>query len=75
MALWSDYGGRTWLRFVRLSTLDEPHAFAPDVHIFTRSKLPWMQVPKRVPASNAFYKLDDVWPAESLQRFRVNRAA
>jgi len=60
---------------VRVGTLDDASAITPDVHIFTRSKLPWMQVPKRVPASNAFYKLDDVWPAESLQRFRVNRAA
>ena len=41
-ALWSDYGGRPALRFVRVGTLDEPAALPPDVHIFTRSKLPWV---------------------------------
>ena len=40
--LWSDYGGRPALRFVRVTTLDEPTAIEPDVHIFTRSKLPWI---------------------------------
>src|ERR1700676_2469222 len=27
--------------FVRAGTLDKPAAVTPDVHIFTRSKLPW----------------------------------
>jgi hypothetical protein len=40
-AVWSDYGGRAKLRFVRIGTLDDPAALAPDVHIYTRSKLPW----------------------------------
>ncbi|MGH3050865.1 MAG: GFA family protein, partial [Gaiellaceae bacterium] len=30
------------LRYVRAGTLDDPSAVAPDVHIFTRSKLPWV---------------------------------
>ena len=32
-ALWSDYGGRPALRFVRVGTLDQPAALPPDVHI------------------------------------------
>ena len=28
------------VRFVRVGTLDEPTAITPDVHIYTRSKLP-----------------------------------
>ena len=39
-ALWSDYGRRPALRFVRVGTLDTAAALSPDVHIFTRSKLP-----------------------------------
>src|SRR5438552_10065309 len=41
-AVWSNYGGRTKLCFVRVGTLDEPATFPPDVHIYTRSKLPWV---------------------------------
>src|SRR3954449_2104571 len=41
-ALWSDYGHRPALRFVRVGTLDEPDALPPDVHIYVRSKLPWV---------------------------------
>lgn len=70
-ALWSDYGRRPGLRFVRLGTLDDPTALAPDVHIFTRSKLPWITLPEGVPAFDVFYELEQLWPAESLERRRV----
>ena len=70
-AMWSDYGGRPALRFVRVSTLDAPHAFAPDVHIFTRSKVPWVGLPADAPAFEVFYKLDEQWPAEALERRRA----
>ena len=40
LRVWSHYGGLTKLRFVRVGTLDDPAALPPDVHIYTRSKLP-----------------------------------
>ncbi|HEX3667412.1 MAG TPA: GFA family protein [Rhizomicrobium sp.] len=67
-ALWSDYGGRPQLRFVRVGTLDEPHALRPDVHIFTRSKLPWVGLPADTPAYEIYYDMKSLWPAESLTR-------
>jgi len=54
--------------FVRAGTLDDPTAVRPDVHIFTRSKLPWIHLPEGVPAFESFYRLDRVWSAESLAR-------
>jgi len=42
-ALWSDYGRRPNLRFVRVGTLDKPGALKPDVHIYTRWKAKWAQ--------------------------------
>ena len=39
-ALWSDYGRRKVMLFVRMVTLKDARRFSPDVHIFTRSKLP-----------------------------------
>ena len=70
-ALWSDYGGRPVLRFVRVGTLDDPAALPPDVHIFTRSKLPWVALPQSVPAFEVYYDTQALWPAASLARRRA----
>jgi hypothetical protein len=67
-ALWSDYGRRPGLRFVRVATLDDPNAFPPQAHIFTRSKLRWVHLPKGVPAFEAYYDMARTWPPESLAR-------
>ncbi len=70
-ALWSDYGARPALRFVRVGTLDDPRALPPDVHIYTRSKLPWIALPETTPAFEAYYDMRALWPAESLERRRA----
>lgn len=70
-ALWSDYGHRPALRFVRVGTLDAPGAVSPDVHIFTRSKLPWVTLPEEVPAFAVYYDMERLWPAASLARRRA----
>ncbi len=67
-ALWSDYGRRRVLSFLRIGTLDDPRAFAPDVHIFTRSKQPWVGLPDDVPAFEVYYDVQQLWPARSLAR-------
>jgi len=73
--LWSRYHGAPGdPLFVRAGTLDRPEAVKPDVHIFTRSKLPWLTLPADVPAYESFYKIDEVWPAASRERLRRNRA-
>jgi hypothetical protein len=69
VALWSNYGGAAdLLRFVRIGTLDEPGALPPDVHIYTRSKLPWVRLPEDAPAFEAYYDSKALWPAASLER-------
>ncbi len=67
-AVWSHYGGRDRLCFVRVGTLDDPAALTPDVHIYTRSKLPWVALPPDAPAFDIYYDLSKLWPAESLAR-------
>lgn len=59
-------------RFVKVGTLDDPAAIRPDVHIWTRSKLPTTVVPADVPSFDEFYDLKATWPAESLARLRAN---
>jgi hypothetical protein len=69
-ALWSDYGGRPF-RFVRATTLDDRGALKPDAHIFTRSKLAWVQIPEDQPAFEIFYDMETQWSPEALARRRV----
>jgi len=73
-ALWSDYGRRKWLSFVRLATLDRPSEFPPDVHIYTRSKLDWVPLPAGAGVFEAYYDLEAEWPKESLDRLGEARA-
>ncbi|MFI4947176.1 MAG: GFA family protein [Alphaproteobacteria bacterium] len=59
---------------LRSGTLDRPEEIAPDVHIFTRSKRPWVTLPERIPAFEAFYKIAELWPEASRERMRRNIA-
>jgi hypothetical protein len=70
IAVYSDYG-RGDVLFVRAGTLDDPSAVAPDVHIYTRSKLPWIALPDSVPAFDVYYDAKALWPEASLERFRA----
>lgn len=67
VAIYSEYG-RPQVRFVRAGTLDDPSTVAPDVHIFTRSKLDWVRLPDSVPAVDVYYDRFELWPAASLER-------
>jgi hypothetical protein len=63
------------LRFVRGGTLDDPSSVVPDVHIYTRSKLPWVELPVGVPAFRSYYDPAQLWPAESRERYRAAMAS
>lgn len=61
VALWSHYGGMgEKAAFIRVGTLEDPDACAPQVHIFTRSKQPWFQLPDDASAFEIFYSRDDL---------------
>ena len=68
IAVWSDYGARPYVRFVRIGTLDKPSEIQPDVHIFTRSKQPWVGLPANARAYDIYYDMQKEWPPESLAR-------
>jgi hypothetical protein len=72
VALWSSYAGAgPIIRFVRVGTLDNPDLLAPDIHIFTASKQPWVVIPDGVPSVPEYYDRDNHWPAASLARRRA----
>jgi hypothetical protein len=70
VAVFSHYG-RPEVRFVRGGTLDQPSGVIPDVHIFTRSKLPWITLPDSTPAFEVYYDSKVLWPAASLERLEA----
>jgi hypothetical protein len=63
------------VRFVRGGTLDQPSSVVPDVHIFTRSKLPWVTLPDSAPAFEVYYDSRALWPAASLVRLEAIMAS
>jgi hypothetical protein len=74
VAVFSEYGGPE-LRFVRGGTLGDPRSVTPDVHIYTRSKVPWLALPDSAPAFEAFYDIKALWPAASLERLEALRSS
>jgi len=70
VAVYSEYG-RPEVLFVRAGTLDEPREITPDVHIYTRSKVPWVALPDGASAFEVYYDSKKLWPPESLERVRA----
>ena len=70
VAVFSHYGGPA-VSFVRAGTLDTPAMVAPDVHIYTQSKVPWVRLPDDVPAFERYYDSKQLWPAASLERLQA----
>jgi hypothetical protein len=70
VAVFSEYG-RPAVLFVRAGTLDDPDAVTPDVHIYTRSKVPWVVLPDGAPAFEEYYDTKALWPADSYARVRA----
>ncbi len=68
VAVWSDYGPKPNIRFVRVGTLDQPGALKPDVHIFTRWKVKWLNLPQGTPAFRDYYERSKLWPKASARR-------
>src|SRR5262249_52651234 len=69
VAVWSNYGSAgPIIRFVRVGTLDAPDHLPPDIHIFTSSKQPWVQLPAGVPSVPEYYERESYWPTDSLGR-------
>lgn len=69
IAVWSHYAGAgPAIKFVRVGALDDPDLLPPDIHIFTSSKQPWVEIGSGVPAVAEYYDRKRYWPAESLAR-------
>lgn len=68
VAVWSNYfmqGIKDMVRFVRVGTLDNPDLLPPDIHIFTESKQPWINLSPDDLAVKEFYDYKKVWTREN----------
>lgn len=69
VALWSHYAGAgTRFAFLRVSTLDRAADVAPDVHIFTLTKLPWIALPEGTPVFEEYYDRNVIWRSQAVAR-------
>lgn len=76
VALWSHYGGAgPAIAFMRVGTLDDPDAVPPDIHIYTASKQPWVELSHAVPAVKGYYKMSEYWPEDSMARLKAAKEA
>lgn len=74
--LWSTYpDAGPAVRSLRAGTLDRPARIRPDIHIYTSTRLPWVELAPQPRVVPAFYAPKAVWPAKSLSRYRAARTA
>jgi hypothetical protein len=77
VAVWSNYfmgGIKDLIRFLRVGTLDNPDLLPPDVHIYTVSKQPWVNLPPDDLAVKEFYDYEKTWSSENQERLMALRA-
>jgi hypothetical protein len=67
IAVWSVYSLPT-VRFIRVGTLDNPDIAAPDIHIFTSSKQPWVVLPENALVMPEYYDAAKHWTTANLER-------
>ena len=78
VTVWSNYyfgGLRDYIRFIRVGSLDNPDVMPPDVHIFTSTKQPWVILPPKDYAVEAYYDTDETWSPDSLKRLEAIKSA
>jgi hypothetical protein len=71
-AVFSEYDSPNVL-FVRGGTLDDPTQITPDVHIYTRSKVGWLDLPDGVPQYDVYYDTKKLWRPGSYERLKATR--
>jgi len=73
IAVWSHYrAAGQKAAFIRGGTLDEKSEIAPDVHIYTAAKLPWVTISDGKPSFEDIYPDPrQVWPSDSIDRWRA----
>jgi hypothetical protein len=77
VAVWSHYGSAgEAASFIRVGTLDDRGAITPDVHIFTSTRVAWVELNDGKPAFEEFYPdREAVWSPDARARWTALMAA
>ncbi len=67
-------GIKDGIRFIRVGTLDDPDLLPPDVHIYTESKQPWINLSPDDLAVKEFYDYEKTWTSDNLKILKSLRA-
>lgn len=68
-AVWSEYAFGPAVRFVKSGTLDRAWLVEPDLHIYVRSKRPFVEIGDGKPQFQEYYDRKQVWRPEGLERW------
>lgn len=66
--IYSTFNNSDAMTFIKTATFDEPEHFPPQAHIFTRSKLGWVNLDGGTPCFEEYYNKEEMLSAESLAR-------
>ena len=68
--IYSHFGalGTDQLLVLKTTTLDDAEMFPPLAHIFTKSKLSWVELGTDIPVFEASYAIDEMYSKRSLER-------
>ena len=53
---------------LKTSALDSPNRFPPQAHIYTKSKLKWLELGGPIPQYLEYYDREKIYPPEGLER-------
>lgn len=67
--VWTEYAFGPAVRFVKSGTLDRAWLVEPDLHIFVRSKRPFVEISDGKPQFQEFYDRSQHWRPEGLERW------
>ena len=56
------------MTFLKTATFDEPEQFPPQAHIFTKSKLSWVNLDGAIPSFEKYYNKEELLSKDSLAR-------
>ncbi len=69
-------GIKNMIRFIRVGTLDNPDLLPPDVHIYTMSKQPWVNLSPDDVTFEEFYDFGKIWTSgkEKIRKSLLEKA-
>ena len=67
-SIYCEYERAPGVILIRTSTLDEVQNFAPQAHVFTKSRVDWIHLDNKIQSFEIWYDRDELWPQASLDR-------